>query len=111
MSGGALNQAHLQVRDTIERMSRYRSFNPPLIRAFTEHLKLVAEALESLEWEAWERPKGGSGWEASVRAVLAPGAELDSAVALAKEAQADLARALAEAYTPHAGPKPEEKPK
>lgn len=95
MSGGALNQAHLQVRDVIERLPRYRSFNPPLVRAFTEHLKLVAEALERLEWEAWERPRGGSGWDDAVRAVLAPGAELEAAVALAKEAQADLARALA----------------
>ncbi len=94
MSGGSLDYVHSKVRDAIEDLLRYRHLNPPLMRAFIEHLKLVADALHDVEWQT---SGDGADWEASVRAVLAPGAEIESAVALAKEAQADLARALAEA--------------
>jgi hypothetical protein len=47
MSGGSYDYAYSKVQDMAERLAESKD---PLRRAFADHLKLVADAMQNIEW-------------------------------------------------------------
>lgn len=91
MSGGSLDYAYSSVNciaDCVE--SRARTI---LHRAFSKHLRKVANALHDLEWVLSSDYEAGNE-VAAIRAVLNAGAEIDVAVEQARNAMSDLALVL-----------------
>lgn len=91
MSGGSLDYVYSKVDEAAGRiLERART---PLEKAFARHLRLVAEASRSLEWEY--SGDGDSDCDKNIRAVVSRSDELRAAIAAAEVARKDLTEVLA----------------
>lgn len=104
MSGGSYDYLYARIDDAAERLSH--PGNSALRRAFAVHLRLVAQAMQDVEWVDYFDSSPGSEDEA-IRACLAPGAELEAARTRLQEAMREAEAVLAKAPKPRNDPKPD----
>jgi hypothetical protein len=76
MSGGSYDYAYARVQDMAGRLMSANE--TPLRRAFGEHLRLVADAMQTVEWvDSCDFHLGDE--DEPIRKCIAPGAEADAA--------------------------------
>jgi hypothetical protein len=102
MSGGSYDYAYTRVQDMAEMLTSAKE--TALRRAFGEHLKKVAVAMQAVEWVDSNDCAPGHE-DDPIRACIAPSAELDAARATLAQAieEANEVLARSEAPTPARG--------
>ena len=105
MSGGSYDYLY----EKVESMAGQLEGHKPLRRAFAAHLRMVARAMQDIEWvDSCDSSQGDE--DESIRACLAPGAELEavrlSLVDAMAEARSVLGRMDADDDGIHCGPGP-----